>query len=152
MIGITTNKCEGIEFTDMQKASEVWLVWIVSGSWLYNLQFDRLLLLVCIIGMFTRSAECEKLLLLRKTHETGVPLQPGFRGSKACLSARIMVLISRFLFWWRYFLCIPGDVFCISTLLFWILVPCSSCRNLLYYLNHFSYMIELLGLSCNHLY
>lgn len=58
-----------------------------------------------------------------------------------------IVLIPRFLIRWRYCLCIPVDVFCISALL-WS-GSLHSCRSLIYYLDHFWCMIEFRSLSCN---
>ncbi|KAJ6910358.1 prefoldin subunit 3 [Populus alba x Populus x berolinensis] len=83
-----------LQHTKLQKASEVCKLLAVV---LPLLPFYRLLLPVCIIGMFTRSAECEKLLLLRKTHEIVVPLQLSFRGSNASLSSRVYYFNPSFL-------------------------------------------------------
>jgi hypothetical protein len=112
------------------------------------LPFYRLLLPACITGMFTRSAECAKLLLLRKTHEIVVPLQLSFRGSNASLSSRVYCLNPSFLNLVKVLSLHTCWCFLrICTFVVWF--TAHSCRSLIYYLDHFWCMIEFLSLSCN---
>ena len=133
-----------LQHTKLQKASEVCKLLAV---FLPLLPFYRLLLPVCIIGMFTRSAECEKLLLLRKTHEIVVPLQLSFRGSNASLSSRVYCLNPSFLNLVKV-LCLH-TCWCFLHICTFVVWFTALMQKLDILSGSFWCMIEFLSLSCN---